>query len=103
MPRRSATKRNPYKPGPGWRRTANPSVWQHISGLRVHVFGIVRLASGRIVTPALFAYYRHRLWWLQRANGLRDPQHGGHRAILAWALWVASQEEPLVALQERTQ
>jgi hypothetical protein len=87
-----ARKHKPHKPGPGWRRTANPSVWQHVSGLRVHVFGVVWLSSGRIVTPAWYVYYRHRLWWYQRANGNRAADSGGHRAVLAWALWVASQE-----------
>lgn len=33
-------KRKKYKPGPGWFRYAGSPVWEHKSGVRVHVSGI---------------------------------------------------------------
>jgi hypothetical protein len=103
MTQRNARRRNPYKPGPGWQRTADPSVWHHVSGLRVSTYGLILLPSGRYLVPQDNPRYRHGLWQYHRVNGDRGPQHSNHRAILAWALWVASQEEPQVTSQERMQ
>ena len=36
------------KPGPGWKRLG-PAVWEHVSGTRIQVGGMVRLPSGRHV------------------------------------------------------
>lgn len=41
------------KPGPGWSRPSlNAPVWDHVSGLRVHSYGLVRMPDGSTTTAA---------------------------------------------------
>ena len=68
-------KREKYKPGPGWKRFPNAPVWEHKSGVRVHLFGTYREVAG------IIAKIPHReLALYRRICAGRTP-----RAIMAWA------------------
>lgn len=37
-----------YRPGPGWQHVGS-SVYDHSSGLRIHVLGMCRLPDGKVI------------------------------------------------------
>ena len=70
--------RQSIRPGPGWSKLAG-AVYQHRTGLRIHIYGLCWWIGGRLV--------RGRLWpesqWLDlfiRANG-----GNRRRGVMAWA------------------
>lgn len=67
------------QPGPGWHHV-NGAVWDHTSGLRCHLLGTARLATGEVVEGTNWPEAM-RLWWFIRANG-----GSRRRGVLAWAL-----------------
>lgn len=73
----------PRKPGPGWKRAGLPdvSVWDHVSGVRVHTFGLCRLRSGEFVNGGNI-YPAMKL--LDRA--IREQGGNRRRGAMVWAL-----------------
>jgi hypothetical protein len=66
------------RPGPGWRCVWGP-VWDHASGLRVHVGGECRL-DGRIICGGLWPEFRELDRFIRINGGNRK------RGTMAWAL-----------------
>ena len=67
------------KPGPGWSYQGG-AVWDHASGIRIHVYGLCRFADGRIVNGQ---------WWPESRTLYRMIAiNGGNRkrGVMAWAL-----------------
>ena len=69
------------RPGPGWRQNTNTkAVWDHDSGLRLHMLGMVRLPNGEI---------RQANQWptSQLADGcIRVAGGNRKRGLMIWAL-----------------
>jgi plasmid replication initiation protein len=65
--------------GPGWRQLSG-SVFEHASGVRIHIYGMCLLPDGECV------YRRKRPWDRFMYQCIRI--HGGNRrrGIMAWAL-----------------
>lgn len=79
------------RPGPGWKNCGGPPcdpqhgpVWEHATGLRVHVSGMVRLADRTIVVGTNWPESK-RLNRFIRINGGNRK-----RGVMAWALCVAA-------------
>ena len=66
------------RPGTGWRHV-NGSVYDHQSGLRLHLLGVLRLSSGSIINGDMWPESR-RVGWFVRANGGNRK-----RGLMAWA------------------
>ena len=70
------------KPGPGWTQ-AGASVWDHVSGIRVHESGMVRLADGRIVIGSQWPESRRLDACVRMCGG------NVRRGAMVWALKAA--------------
>jgi len=68
----------PYRPGSGWIHVAG-SVWDHVSGIRLHLLGMVRLRNG--------AYVWANAWPESHDVGRLVRINGGNRkrGLMAWA------------------
>jgi hypothetical protein len=64
-----------YRPGPGWRHLAG-SVYEHKSGVRIHLLGTVRLPGGIYRAADAYPDYRRTI----RINGGNRK-----RGLMAWA------------------
>lgn len=71
------------KVGPGWEHVAGP-VFDHTSGLRIHLGGLARLPSGAVV-------YGTR-WPVSQRMYRAIRVHGGNRrrGIMRWAMQLAA-------------
>jgi len=68
-----------YKPGPGWKRAGIAPVSEHISGIRVHVFGMYRIGQTWVDgTQWPESQEMHR--YIRINGGNRK------RGVMAWAL-----------------
>lgn len=67
------------KPGPGWKHVAG-AVWDHISGIRLHMMGLVRLPGGQYVSANTVAEQQGVCKALRIAGG--NPRRG----LMIWAL-----------------
>jgi hypothetical protein len=65
----------PRKPGPGWKHVAG-SVWEHVTGLRIHTLGLARLPDGKDA----------RWNWSDEYQACRQQGHNVKRALMVWAL-----------------
>jgi hypothetical protein len=69
------------RPGPGWRQnTITKSIWDHESGMRLHMLGMLRLPNGEI---------RQANQWptSQLADGcIRVAGGNRKRGLMIWAL-----------------
>jgi len=67
------------RPGPGWKHLNGP-VWEHESGVRVHIGGLVRLPDMTIVTV--------NKWPERKEAGYYIKINGGNkkRGLMAWAM-----------------
>ena len=77
----------PNKPGPGWRHLAG-GVYEHQSGMRLHMLGMLRLSNGEFVNANTDAEYR-TVALLTKANGGNRK-----RGLMAWARGV---QRPILA------
>lgn len=78
-------------PGPGWvRRSDTSSVWDHSSGMRVHMMGMVRLPDGLIVWGNAWPESIAVLSCIDIVGGSR------RRGLLLWGRMVALQGGPLI-------
>lgn len=68
------------KPGKGWSQTANCAVWDHASGLRLHLMGMLRMPDGTIVSG--------NVWPEAMTLTLTTRMAGGNRkrGLMLWAL-----------------
>ena len=74
-----ATGSLPRRPGAGWKQISGP-VWEHTSGLRVHVLGMAMLPDGSRMT-----------WeWRDEYAALRQQAYNTKRALMVWALSLLS-------------
>jgi hypothetical protein len=77
------------RPGPGWTNCGGPPsdphgpVWDHTSGIRLHVCGMVRLAGGLIVQGERWPESKELYRFIRINGGNRK------RGAMAWALAVA--------------
>ena len=62
-----------YRPGPGWTRAGIAPVYDHDSGIRVHVLGSVRLNGGRWINGKRWPESRamYRCIWICGGNRKR--------------------------------
>lgn len=72
---------NGYRPGPGWRQNKiNTAVWDHYSGMRLHMLGLLRLPNGEM---------RQANQWptSHLANGcIRVAGGNRKRGLMVWAM-----------------
>lgn len=70
----------PYRPGPGW-DDPHPTapVYEHVSGARVHVMGLLRLTDGTLISGMEWPESKV-LWRYVEANGGNRK-----RGAMAWA------------------
>lgn len=68
----------------GWKHVAGP-VWDHASGLRIHLMGVCRLPCGGIVYGENWPESKRLSRCIRIAGGNRK------RGIMAWALERAKQ------------
>ena len=71
--------RFPRRPGNGW-KNMDGSVWEHVSGVRIHVLGCARLPNGKIVKWERDDEY----------NAIRQQGWNTKRALMVWALTLVS-------------
>jgi hypothetical protein len=78
---------NEHTPGPGWTRAGIAPVYDHVSGVRVHVTGLCRLASGEMIWG--------RRWPECQILDRMIRINGGNRkrGAMAWSL-AKAQESP---------
>jgi len=69
----------PRRPGKGWAKVG--MCWDHISGLRLHPHGVIKLPCGT------FIHQNIRPWW-DTANPAIRIAGGRRRGLMIWALWV---------------
>lgn len=74
------------RPGPGWKHIAGP-VYEHTSGIRIHVFGMALLPSG--------VWINGRTWPEHKALDLCIRICGGtrRRGVMVWALTKATERK----------
>jgi hypothetical protein len=72
---KATVRRFAKKPGPGWQRVAG-SVWEHTTGLRIHLLGLARLPNG------------HSMPWHRNDEyeAMRQQGYNTKRALMVWAL-----------------
>lgn len=73
------------RPGRGWRHVAG-AVWDHASGLRLHMLGLVRLPDGSHVSANEWPHSRDAQRAMRIAGGRR-------RGLMVWALWELTDAE----------
>lgn len=66
------------RPGRGWSHVAG-SVYEHTSGLRLHVGGLIRLPNGQCVSANEWPESRTVRWYVRANGGNRK------RGLMAWA------------------
>lgn len=75
------TNRTLLRPGPGWRNVAGP-VWDHVSGIRLHVGGLARLPDGTFISA--------RMWPESQAADRAIRIAGSRRrGLMVWSLAAA--------------
>ena len=80
-------RRFPRRPGNGWKYLAG-SVWEHTSGLRIHLLGLARLPSGESLP-----------WkWQDEYDAKRQQGYNTKRALMVWALTLISPNDKLTPL-----
>ena len=67
------------RPGPGWKHMAG-SVWEHTSGLRIHLLGMARLPDGQSVPWCFDDEY----------DAKRQQGYNVKRALMVWGLSLLS-------------
>lgn len=67
------------RPGRGWRHV-NGSVWDHDSGMRLHLLGLLKLPSGETVTADMWPEY------LNVRNAVRIAGGSRKRGLMIWAM-----------------
>ncbi len=85
-PRRSvqrSVRRFANRPGIGWKHLAG-SVWEHSTGLRIHLLGLARLPDGRSVSWKSNDEY----------DAKRQQGYNTKRALMVWALSMLSPNAP---------
>jgi len=68
------------RPGPGWRSFANQAVFQHESGIRIHVYGLAGVEKDVLLNGKLWPESRMLDWFIRVNGGNR------RRGVMAWAL-----------------
>ena len=71
--------RDECKPGSGWDTSYPTPVYDHVSGLRVHAMGLLRLPSGDIINGGLYPESKVLSKFI-RINGGNQK-----RGTMAWA------------------
>ena len=74
------------RPGPGWNHFDGP-VWEHTSGSRIHLAGMIRLPNGTHLWLSN--------WHEGRLGRLLVQINGGNRkrGLMAWAMTLVEVEE----------
>lgn len=81
------------KPGRGWKQhDVTTCVWDHESGIRLHLGGCLRLADGRFVDANIWPEACSVSLAVRMAGGSRK------RGLMLWALLVARNGGPLAGV-----
>ena len=72
------TSKQRSKPGSGWSNVGGP-VWDHVSGIRLHVGGLLRLQNGNHVSSDRWPDSVSADFSIRMAGGNRK------RGLMAWA------------------
>lgn len=68
------------RPGSGWKHIEGSAVWEHTTGLRIHLLGMARLPDGQSVP-----------WrWPDEYDAKRQQGYNTKRALMVWALSLLS-------------
>ena len=67
-----------HTPGKGWKRLSC-AVWEHTSGIRAHIYGLVRTPAGDVINGRAFPESIALDWFIALNGGNR------RRGVLAWA------------------
>lgn len=67
------------RPGPGWKHMSG-SVWEHDTGLRIHLLGMARLPDGQSVPWGFDDEY----------DAMRQQGYNVKRALMVWSLSLLS-------------
>lgn len=67
------------KPGPGWKWISGP-VWEHASGMRLHLHGLVQLPNGEYLSANTLAE------WQDVGRAVRIAGGNRRRGLMLWAL-----------------
>lgn len=71
------------RPGNGWKHMAG-SVWEHSTGLRIHLLGMARLPDGQCVPWRFDDEY----------DAKRQQGYNVKRALMVWSLSLLSTNDP---------
>lgn len=73
----------PRRPGKGWKNVGNGSVWEHTTGLSIHLLGVVMTPNGE-----------HISWdWSDEINAKEQQGWNKKRALMVWALSLLEEPE----------
>ena len=76
---------NRGRPGPGWHKLG-VAVYEHDSGLRIHVHGLAVLPDGRQIFGTHWPESKRMYWFIAVNGGCR------RRGVMAWAqAWETTQ------------
>lgn len=68
-----------YKPGSGWRVLSAPAIYQHTSGVKLHLVGMAVMPDGAIHLAAGFGNPHESQVYIRIAGGNRK------RGLMLWA------------------
>jgi hypothetical protein len=85
--RQRGVRRFARRPGNGWKHIAGSAVWEHTTGLRIHLRGMARLPDGQSVPWRFDDEY----------DAKRQQGYNAKRALMVWSLSLLS---PNVALTD---
>ena len=73
----SADRAEPVRSGRTWWRAGEVPVWEHVSGIRIHIYGLIRFQNGKHYAPI---YDRERWHRAMAVSGWNK-----RRALMAYA------------------
>ena len=76
----SDVRRFARRPGNGWKHIQGSAVWEHETGLRIHLLGMARLPDGQSVPWRFDDEY----------DAKRQQGYNTKRALMVWALSLLS-------------
>ena len=76
---RAPVERRVMHPGNGWQHVGG-AVWEHSSGIRVHLLGMVKLPTGEIFSATTYPHWNAAQLMIRINGGNRK------RGLMAWAM-----------------
>ena len=72
------------RPGPGWAATPCCAVFEHVSGIRIHIHGMARLPTGEWIDGGRWPESKSLEHCIRICGGNR------RRGVMAWTMKLAS-------------